>query len=140
MKLHFFRHFSIIIAVGFFATLYGCTFNYARFKMDEAVTRMFTSNQVPTDYHYYINGREDLPFAIVGITPEYELYNTLWREVTPNTDAFKRKVDFVWIPESWVKHPQGQGAWLLSPEGTIIGVFYSMYPSAVLEIRQKSGS
>lgn len=113
----------------------GCAFHrYARFENSAEVTRMFNTNSVPEYFRYYINGREDLPYAIIGIDPRYRLASPFWQPVAPNTKEFEAKVDFIWKPDTWAKYESGQGAWILSPDGEKIGIWYSMYPSTAVKV------
>jgi hypothetical protein len=110
--------------------LSGCASgSYGRLAFDREVTRMFTDNAVPADHRYYTIGRSGMPFAIVGIAPEYELVTRWWEPVAPNTKEFESKVDFIWEPHVWYQVYPAQGSWILNPAGEKIGVWYSMYPS-----------
>lgn len=105
-----------------------------RLTFDDEVTRMFTGNAVPPEYRYYTVGRSDMPYAIVGIAPEYQLVTRWWDPVTPNTAVFKSKVDFIWEPHVWYQVTPAQGAWILNPAGEKIGIWYSMYASTAIGV------
>jgi hypothetical protein len=115
--------------------LSGCASgSYGRLAFDREVTRMFTDNAVPADHRYYTIGRSGMPYAIVGIAPEYELVTRWWEPVTPNTTEFASKVDFIWEPHVWYQVYPAQGCWILNPAGEKIGVWYSMYPSTKVRV------
>jgi hypothetical protein len=117
--------------------IWGCASgSYGGLAFDREVTRMFTGNSVPADYNYYITGRSRLPYAIIGIDPQYKLVTRWWDPVTPNTTEFKSLVDFIWKPNSWTRIEPGQGSWILGPAGEKIGVWYSMYPSTVISVKE----
>ncbi|MBI5063135.1 MAG: hypothetical protein HZB87_06655 [Desulfatitalea sp.] len=118
--------------------LWGCASgSYGRLTFDREVTRMFTDNAVPADYRYYTSGRSGMPYAIIGIAPEYELVTRWWDPVTPNTKEFESKVDFIWDPYVWYRLYPAQGSWILSPAGEKIGVWYSMYPSTSISVNEQ---
>ena len=91
----------------------GCAMGrYGRLYRDAEVTRMFRVNSVPEYYNYYINGRSNMPYAIIGIDPRYRIEGAIWEPVAPNTDEFADKVAFVWrrISGSSGTPPKGPGS------------------------------
>jgi hypothetical protein len=114
----------------------GCTAgHYGHLRMDSHVTRMFDTGSVPGSFRYYTIGRNDLPYAIVGITPGYHLIPDFWNPVEPNNPAFASKVRFIWIPdETWDRYENGEGAWILDARGDKIGIWYSAYPHTVIKV------
>jgi len=114
--------------------LLGCTNQYAYLQRDDAVTHLFRTNSVPETYRYYTDGRTDIPYAIIGIDPRFELVPHLWAPLEPNSDAFARKVAFLWLPEDWTRYPSGQGAYIEDKKGNRIGIWYSMYPYATITV------
>jgi hypothetical protein len=104
--------------------------------MDAEVTRMFKTNTVPGNYRYYQTGRTDLPYAIIGIAPHYQLVSDGWDSVEPNTKEFSRKVDFVWLPETWGRLEPAQGAWIVDAQGTRVGIWFSAYPHTTVQVKQ----
>jgi hypothetical protein len=115
---------------------WGCAAGGAsgRLIFDHEVTRMFTGHAVPSDYRYYYTGRSSMPYAIVGIVPEYELATRWWEPVSPNTKDFESKVDFIWDPHVWYQVEPPQGSWILAPDGKKIGIWYSRYASAPIRV------
>lgn len=116
--------------------VWGCASTGAsgRLTFDDEVTRMFTGNAVPPEYRYYTAGRSDMPYAIVGIAPDYRLITRGWDLVTPNTREFRSKVDFIWEPHVWYQISPAQGSWILNPAGEKIGIWYSMYASTAIRV------
>jgi hypothetical protein len=117
--------------------IWGCASGpHGGLAYDREVTRMFSGNSVPADYRYYNTGRSGMPYAIIGIDPQYQLITRWWDPVTPNTTEFKKLVDFIWKPDIWYRIEPAQGAWILSPAGEKIGVWYSMYPSTAITVKE----
>jgi hypothetical protein len=126
--------FAISIVLVLFS---GCAAGgYGRLLTDPQVTQMFETNTVPEDYRYYQTGRTDLPYAIIGIAPHYQLDSAIWESVKPNTNEFSRKVNFVWIPETWDRLEPAQGAWIVDAQGTRVGIWFSAYPRTTVQVKQ----
>ncbi|MBI5550815.1 MAG: hypothetical protein HY911_04850 [Desulfobacterales bacterium] len=118
--------------------LWGCASgSHGSLAFDREVTQMFTANAVPADYRYYSSGRSGMPYAMIGIAPQYELVTRWWDPVMPNTTEFASKVDFIWEPYVWYRLNPAQGSWILNPAGEKIGVWYSMYPSTSIRVNEK---
>ena len=113
----------------------GCAAGqWGRLETDTGITQMFENNRVPKDFRYYVCGRPNMPYAIVGLDPAYTFDMHLWEEVTPNNRDFAHRVDFIWEPRVWDRFDSGRGARILDPGGNPIGIWYSMYPNAAIQI------
>jgi hypothetical protein len=124
---------SVFLLIPLF--MVGCTAGqYGQLQRDSHVTQMFNSGSVPNSYRFYTIGRSDLPYAIIGIAPDYHLVLDDWDPVEPNTRAFARKVRAIWIPQTWDRLESGQGARILDRQGNQIGIWYSMYPHTVIKV------
>ena len=113
-------------------TLTGCLSNYGQVRLDDAMPGIFLEGRVPPDYAYYYNGRENMPYAIIGIRPEYTLTAKFWTPLTPNTEAFKKMVRGAWAPPRF--DPPVAGV-LLAPDGKEIGLWYSFSPWATVQMK-----
>ncbi len=123
---------ALVLVLLFIA---GCAGGpWGSLKRDDGVTLMFTENRVPEDYRYYITGRPNMPYAIVGLDPQWSLDPVFWQKVAPNTDEFARKVRFIWDPHIWDQFGSGRGAWILGPGGGKLGIWYSMYPYTSISV------
>ncbi|MFH1981723.1 MAG: hypothetical protein ABIL58_07760 [Pseudomonadota bacterium] len=109
----------------------GCMGTYGKVKRDADLPGRFLAGEVPADYKYYFNGRDTMPYAIVGIKPEYELVSRFWTPVPPNTEAFKKMARNAWTTPPY--EPPVAGT-MLSPEDVEIGLWYSYYPWAVIKM------
>ena len=129
------RLMAFAMAVAVVSLAAGCASKgFGRLYLDAEVTQMFRTNSVPEYYKYYTTGRSNLPYAIIGIDPRYRVEGGLWEPVAPNTDSFASKVRFVWRPDIWEKLDPAEGAWIKSPDGDKIGIWYSMYPYTTVKM------
>jgi hypothetical protein len=126
---------SILLAL-ILSIVWGCAGQYGHLRQDNEVTRMFATNSVPENYHYYIDGRYDMPYAIVGIIPEYRFVSRFWEPVEPNTEDFARMVAFMWRPRGLAHYTTGMGAYIHDPQGKKIGIWYSMHSSSTVKFRE----
>jgi hypothetical protein len=140
MKMNFLAHkyrnrwrFAGVLAMAALAA-WGCAGAYPALHADNEVTRMFAANSVPETFRYYIDGRSGMPYAIIGIDPNYHLVPGSWEPVQPNTRDFARKVLFMWQPSVWYRQDPAQGAYIVSPDGQRIGIWYSQYPYTTIRL------
>ncbi|MHC4457906.1 MAG: hypothetical protein ACYS0I_12635 [Planctomycetota bacterium] len=101
--------------------LSGCLGSYGKVKRDPELTKAIKSNQVTEGYKYYYYGDKDMPYAIAGIEPKYEVRSRLWREVDPHTDQFKKMIYWMWEDYGYYTY----GAHILDPSGAKAGIWYS---------------
>lgn len=114
----------------------GCAGYYGRLQKDDEVTRMFRSNSVPENYRYYFDGRSGLPYAIIGIDPDFQLVSHFWEPLEPNSKEFASKVNSLWEPEDWTRYPSDQGAFILDSRGKRIGIWYSRYSDTTIAVHE----
>lgn len=120
-------------------TLTGCFSDYGRVKRNSEITRAFQDNQVPTNYRYYYYGRTNMPYVIIGINPDYNLKSRIWREVKPDTAAFKEMTYWVWSDTyTYLKSPRG--ADIVDPAGKKIGIWYSNAHWAAVKMLDDQGN
>ena len=106
------------------ATLSGCLGTYGKLHWDPQVTIAFQSYEVQKDFKYYYYGVGNRTFAIAGISPDYVMESRMWREVQQEPEAFKNLISRAW-ENSYYKPYDPRGAYILSPEGKQVGVWYS---------------
>ena len=110
----------------------GCSSGYGRLRHDDQVTKMFAEGRVPQDYTYYFNGRDHIPYAVIGISPDYRHESKFWDSVDPSSDAFRHMVDNIWEPFG---EYETRGAYILDNQGNRIGIWLAKYSYAVIELR-----
>ena len=106
------------------AMVSGCLGTYGKLHWDPQVTTAFQSYEVQKDFNYYYYGVGNRTFAIAGITPDYVLESRMWREVKQEPEAFKSLVSRAWENSYYMPY-NPRGAYILSPEGKQVGVWYS---------------
>jgi hypothetical protein len=122
---------TLLCALLLAGTLTGCLKNYGSVKLEKDIVGMFVDGRVPANYKYYYNGRDTMPYAIVGIKPEYRLVSKFWTPVPPNTDAFRKMARNAWIQPPYDTPVAG---YLMTPEDAEIGLWYSYYPWATIKM------
>lgn len=124
---------AVLVALS---VVWGCaSAGYGRLARDAEVTQMFVANRVPSDFKYYIDGRDQMPYAIIGIKPGVDYETHLWQPVEPNTEDFAEKVKFIYNPNDWDKLDPAQGAWILDTSGIRVGIWYSRYPWTTVKVK-----
>lgn len=112
----------------------GCAAGaYGRLLPDNEVTGMFRSNSVPGNYKYFTDGRSNMPYAIIGMDPDYPFDLKFWEPTTPNTEAFSQKVKSMFHPVILIQPDRASGAWILNSDGKKVGIWYSIYGSTTIQ-------
>jgi hypothetical protein len=101
--------------------LSACAGNYGKFMRDRTLEQAFQEKRPPENYHYYANGRENIPDAIIGIDPAFTLMSKFWRKLDFESGQvaelagklFPYRLD---PPTAYT---------MLTPDGRVIGVYYS---------------
>lgn len=121
---------KIAFSVVFLLTiLAGCMQNYGRLKSNPELTDAFTNQRALPDYNYYYCGRENLPYAVVGIDPDYQFEDRLWYKIETKEQVYKQAGGVV----DW-NHIWARGADILDPSGNRIGIWFSYYQSTTVEV------
>ena len=111
----------LVFMLLFFA---GCAGNYGYVQRSREVGRMFENLNIPSDYNYYFTGPEAVPYAIIGIHPDYNLKTRLWKSVNLTTEMLQ-----MWLASGMqgaIGMPPG-GSYILGPDGEKIGIWYSIF-------------
>lgn len=132
----FFKKKSVLKWVGLlfiFAVLtlvLGCSGPYGSLKSSDEVTRFFTQNNYDPGYTYYYSGRENLPTAIIGIKPDYELVPDFWTRISPNTEMFKKIVRRIYPHSRYFPY----GYDMLGPAGQKVGILFSKHRRVAIRL------
>jgi len=105
--------------------------NYGSLKGSSEVTRMFEDNQVLPDYDYYYYGFQRIPYAIIGVHRDYQLYSKAWQyiKLTPtNLNQLLYRMDIVY-------RTPPRGAWILNAGGNRVGIWYSSEYATSVKMR-----
>lgn len=107
----------------------GCSQNYGRIKKSDDLTAAFNQGVGLPDYSYYYCGRYNTPWAIVGIKPEYQLKERMWKKI--NTDQTLQDLSkLVYYQDRFY----ARGSDMLDPSGSPIGVYYSTFTSTAIKM------
>lgn len=112
--------------------LTGCLGSYGKVRIDNELAGQFLNGDVPADYNYYYNGREFVPYAIIGLRPQYTLASKHWHPVTPNTKDFKRMARGLYSMPDYDRPAAGV---LIAPDGRELGIWYSFSPWATITMK-----
>jgi hypothetical protein len=85
---------------------------------------MFSEGNLPNDYAYYYNGRDHIPYAVIGISPQYRHVSRFWDRVDPASDKFRHMVNNIWEPYG---EYETRGAYILDNQGNRIGIWLANY-------------
>jgi len=103
---------------------YSWSWSYGRIKTNPDTHNAFETNQVPKNYTYYYLGRSNMPYVIVGLEPQYQLKSRLWRTVDPNSEDFRKMVEWTWSDSyNFPNTPRGKD--VIGPDGNKLGIWYS---------------
>ncbi|MGA8282275.1 MAG: hypothetical protein WB853_15375 [Desulfobacterales bacterium] len=120
MKHHSYRLLGrqALLAAFVFAVFTGCSANYGRLEISNAVGQAFRNYEMLDHYQYYYSGRENKPSAIIGIDPAFQFSSKFWTAIEPS--QFKTMVGRMFPDYGFL-----YGAYMMAPDGRKAGVWYS---------------
>jgi hypothetical protein len=101
--------------------LSACMKNYGRLAIDAQVKRDFQAGVIQPDLQYYYAGRENMPYAIIGIDRAYTVPSRYWISFTPEPDQLRKMSGNIF--HKGLVDPYG--SLITSPEDKIVGIWYS---------------
>ena len=107
----------------------GCMGSYGRLKANPDLTAAFQDRQALPDFNYYYCGRENLPYAVVGIDPLYEFQDRVWHPIETKEDVYRKAAGVT----AWDNH-WSRGADILDAGGNRIGVWFSYFNSTTVKL------
>ena len=99
--------------------------NYGKFVYNDNVKKAFETYQLPPNHTYYYSGPDAFPRAIIGIQNEYRLESKFWKPVDLTKTQLKRWLEMGGRSRDDY-YPNKNGAALLTPDGSQIGVWYAV--------------
>jgi hypothetical protein len=118
------------MAIAVLLILPGCMSSYGRLKANPELTDAFTNRRaLPPDYIYYYCGRENLPYAVVGIDPAYQFEDRVWFKIETKEEVYKKAASVVAWNDIW-----SRGAEILDPSGNRIGIWFSYYQHTTVKV------
>jgi hypothetical protein len=111
----------------FFLIPAGCGVHTAgHMKHRPELMDQYREKTLPDQYSYFYCGREDLPYAVVGIDPAYSFETKFWFPIKFGAHLYD-KIDHLSNLEPGQNKKYARD--ILGPAGNIIGVWFSFYHS-----------
>lgn len=139
---------SVIILLLLFILLAGCAASQNQGKLVRTgeVTQFIESATVLPGYTYYFTGPEAEPDAIIAIDNRFTLQSKYWIKVDDVAEQLKswnRYIDNDYrIPNEqegpWFLSPFYRGAWIMTPDGSQAGLWYSRHDYTVVQFPDPS--
>ena len=101
-----------------------------RLRQNPELTQALSEGRPPERLNWYATSRENIPDAIIGIDPAWGLTSELWHEIS--VDSTNAKEVFNNVAPYDNKPPLAYD--ILTPDGTVIGVYWSTISSTVVRI------
>jgi hypothetical protein len=123
-----------IMSVFVLALFSGCSMqSYGRFALDSKVGQDFRKGVIQPKYQYYYAGRNNVPYAIIGIDAAYTVPSRYWIPFKPQPGQLERMSANIFDEVDYTPY----GAHILAPDGSIIGVWYSNVLIRSVSVDQK---
>jgi hypothetical protein len=120
---------ALLAALTLFSGVAGCD-SYGKLQRDQSLTKAFQNYQVDDGYTYFYLGRDNMPYAIAGIDPQYTFKSEFLQPVEPKTERFKKMIYWIWTDHNYKPY----GAYVIGSEGEKVGIFYSSIDRVVINI------
>jgi hypothetical protein len=122
---------KLIILCVVLLSLWGCADcpDCGSISRDSTVAQFFLDEQIEPDFRYYFNGERTHPRAIIGIHRRYTLEGRFWTPVDITQEQLSSWMDYVrtrGIP-AIANYGVFRGFEILDPDGTRIGIWFSVY-------------
>lgn len=128
-----FQRLSAVIGLGLIFLLCSCAnSNYGKLEASQEITKIFDNYQILPDHYYYYSGMQGVPDAIVGIHSSYSFKSKTWQQVDLSSFLLRKWIDRM----TYVQMITPRGAWILSPDGNRIGVWYSAQRQTTVRVEQ----
>lgn len=105
----------------------GCGIHSAGYmKHRPELMDQYKEKTLPENLSYFYCGRENLPYAVVGIDPAYSFETKIWFPIEFGPDLYD-KIDHLSNLEPGQNRKYARA--ILSPAGNTIGLWFSFYHS-----------
>ncbi|MFO7715536.1 hypothetical protein [Desulfosarcina sp.] len=115
-------------------TFAGCMNTYGRFTLDAGVDRAFQTGERQPAYNYFYAGRDNMPYAIIGIDRDYTVPSRYWVPFDPQPDSLRQMSGNIYNEY----RTQPYGALILDTDGKAVGVWYSTVYNRSVKVDQHS--
>lgn len=111
----------------FFFIPAGCGLNTAgHMRHSPVLMEQYREKLLPEQLSYFYCGRENLPYAVVGIDPAYTFETKSWFPIEPGPELY-RKIDHLSNLEAGQNRMYARA--IIGPAGNTIGMWFSFYYS-----------
>ncbi|WP_319575962.1 hypothetical protein [uncultured Desulfobacter sp.] len=105
----------------------GCGLNTAgHMRHSPVLMEQYREKLLPEELSYFYCGRENLPYAVVGIDPAYTFETKSWFPIKPGPELY-RKIDNLSNLEPDQDRMYARA--IIGPAGNTIGMWFSFYHS-----------
>lgn len=130
MKINLIHSGLQVIASLFFLFFFipaGCGLNTAgHMRHSPVLMEQYREKLLPEQLSYFYCGRENLPYAVVGIDPAYTFETKSWFPIEPGPELY-RKIDHLSNLEAGQNRMYARA--IIGPAGNTIGMWFSFYYS-----------
>ena len=112
----------------------GCTKNYGHFTKSAEVDLAFRQGDHQPDYQYFYAGRDNMPYAIIGIDRSYTVPSRYWVSFEPESEMLRNMSENMYGKQKY----NPAGFHILDPAGNIIGVWFSSVNQFSVSVDQQN--
>ena len=123
-----------IALVVFILMVAGCTKNYGHFAKSAEVDLAFRQGDHQPDYQYFYAGRDNMPYAIIGIDRSYTVPSRYWVPFDPEPEMLRKMSGNMYGKQKY----DPAGFHILDPDGNIIGVWFSCVNQYSVSVDQQN--
>lgn len=129
---------GLTILVLISGLIYGCTGgSWAYTKHNNSLFETYREKQLPNSMNYYYCGRESLPYAVVGIDPDFTFDSKFWFKIESEEDLYKK----IYNLSDLEPHNERMYAKdIVSPSGKVVGIWFSYYNNTAITIDETNGA
>lgn len=112
------------------ALLAGCAMISSNYRQSFDVSRQFENGEVVPGFRYYVSGPASKPVAIVAIREDFRVQSEHWQGIDLDSASLKALVERIsHVLGAEYKEDQmiPNGARIIGPDGTMVGMWYSVY-------------
>lgn len=125
---------GIITLLSFQLSFAGSPGEYAVIHSDPALEEVVKNNQLPPDYKYYYNGRSNLPYAVIGVDPNYKLISKYWYPIESKNQVANKVSHLMFTRATHITYARIQDS-----AGNQIGLWFSGYQNTIVQFGPGKG-
>ena len=116
--------------------LAGCTGgSWGMLKHNTRLMEALQAEDLPENYTYYYVGRANLPYAVVGIAPDYTFDSKFWFKIETREDLYA-KIGRLSNLEAF--HTRMYAKDIVSPSGRVMGNWFSYYNTTAVSVNEET--